>query len=178
MNKAVELLYEEHELIMDAISIAKELHVKIETPKLYEQQVFDLISFFREYADKYHHYKEEEILFPEMIKANELLESGVVKEMLDNHEDFRALIAEIETLTKDKKYSSAQNKLEEYVEALTDHIAVENEEVFEIATTLFNEKQLENIYFRFKDIDNELGEGNKEVLREQLKRIKKLIVIE
>ena len=108
-----------------------------------------------------------------MIKANELLESGVVKEMLDNHEDFRVLIAGIETLTKEKKYTSAQDKLAEYVEALTDHIAVENEEVFEIATTLFSEKELENIYFRFKDIDYELGENNKEGLRERLNKIKK-----
>ena len=173
MNKAVELLYDEHEIIMDAISVAKELRKKIEQPELYEQQVFALISFFREYADKYHHYKEEEILFPEMIKANELLESGVVKEMLDNHEDFRVLIAGIETLTKEKKYTSAQDTLAEYVEALTDHIAVENEEVFEIATTLFSEKELENIYFKFKDIDYELGENNKEGLRERLNKIKK-----
>ena len=48
MNKAVELLYDEHEIIMDAISVAKELRKKIEQPELYEQQVFALISFFRE----------------------------------------------------------------------------------------------------------------------------------
>jgi len=172
MNKAVTLLFDEHEIILEAIEIAKGLRDSIEKPEAYERKTSELISFFREYADKYHHYKEEEVLFPEMIKANELLESGVVKEMLDNHVDFREMIREVESFTNSKNYEQAQNTLEAYVEALSDHIAVENEEVFEIATTLFNEKELENIFFRFKDIDLELGENNKERLREKLGNIR------
>lgn len=172
MNKAIELLFDEHDIILDAINIAKDLKNIINKPEMYRQQVFELISFFREYADKYHHYKEEEILFPEMSKANELLESGVIQEMLENHSDFRELIAGIESLTKEGNYDAAQQKLEQYVESLTDHIAVENDEVFEIATTLFSEKELDNIYFKFKDIDNDLGESNKTGLRERLNKIK------
>lgn len=174
---AIKILFEEHEIITDATNIAKGLRKIIDKPELYEQHVLGLIAFFREYADKYHHHKEEDILFPEMIKANELLESGVIQEMFENHENFRELIAEIEQLTKDKNYLSAQNKLEQYADSLIDHIAVENEEVFEIAKTLFSDSELEKIYFRFKDLDNELGENNKNILQERLNRIQQNIIV-
>lgn len=171
MNNPIDLLFKEHEIITEAGNIAKDLRKIIDNPQLYEKQVSGLITFFREFADQYHHHKEEEILFPEMIKANELLESGVILEMFENHGDFRELISEIELLTKNKNYQKAQDKLEEYVNSLIDHIAVENEEVFEIAKTLFSDSELEKIYFKFKDIDNELGEANKKRLQEQLKNI-------
>lgn len=172
MNNPIDLLYKEHELIVEAAEIAKELRLLIDKRELYEKKVFELISFFREFADSCHHQKEEQVLFPEMIKANELLESGVVMEMFENHEDFRELISEIEQLTKEKNYENAQNKLEQYVDSLIDHIAVENEEVFEIAKTLFNDQEMEKIYFKFKDIDYEYGENKKNDLEEKLNTIR------
>lgn len=172
MNNPIETLYEEHNIIIDAINIAYDLRKIIDNSDLYEEQANSLIMFFKEFADKYHHQKEETVLFPQMIKANELLESGVVQEMYENHEDFRKLINEIEKSIKNKDFENAQEKLEQYIGALTDHIAVENEEVFEIAQTLFNEKDLEKIYYKFKDIDSEFGEKDKNLLQEQLNKIR------
>lgn len=177
MNNPIDLLYKEHEIILDAANVAKQLRIIIDNPDLYEKQVFELLSFFKKYADQYHHHKEEEVLFPEMIKANELLESGVIQEMFENHEDFRELIEEIKQSTKSKDYQNAQNKLEQYIDALIDHIAVENEEVFEIAKTLFSSEELENIYFKFKDIDREFGENNKILLQEQINKIRESLPI-
>ncbi len=172
MNNPIETLYEEHNIIIDAINIAYDLRKIIDNSDLYEEQANSLIMFFKEFADKYHHQKEETVLFPQMIKANELLESGVVQEMYENHEDFRKLINEIEKSIKNKDFENAQEKLEQYIGALTDHIAVENEEVFEIAQTLFNENDLEKIYYKFKDIDSEFGEKDKNLLQEQLNKIR------
>lgn len=172
MNNPIEILYEEHNIIIDAINIAHDLRKIIYNSDLYEKQANSLLIFFREFADKCHHQKEETVLFPQMIKANELLESGVVQEMFENHEDFRELINEIEKSIKNRDYKNAQNKLEEYTDALTDHIAVENEEVFEIAQTLFNENELEKIYYKFKDIDSEFGEKDKNLLQKQLNEIR------
>lgn len=172
MSNPIEILYKEHNIIMDAINIAHDLRKIIDNSVLYEKQVNSLILFFREFADKCHHQKEETVLFPQMIKANELLESGVVQEMFENHDDFRKLINEIEKSIKNKDYKSAQNKLEQYIDSLKDHIAVENEEVFEIAQTLFNENELEKIYFKFKDIDSEFGEKNINLFQERLNEIR------
>ena len=162
MKDPIEVLLDEHKIITSAIDLANhadELWLKNEA--VYEIIIRKLISFFRIYADLYHHHKEEKILFPEMQKKNELLQDGVLKEMFNNHEDFRNMINSIETFLDKKNYQSAQEQLNIYLEDLLDHIAVENEEVFQIAETLFNKEELEKIYFRFQDSDFETEEQNK-----------------
>jgi hemerythrin-like domain-containing protein len=162
INPFLKILYDEHIIIVNAIDVAKQAKPLIgKEDVLYEKTVRQLIGFFRDYADKYHHYKEENILFPEMNRRNELLEDGMIKEMFDNHEDFREMIRSIEKNLDVKNFSGTQTELEKYGEALLDHIAVENEEVFQMAETLINENELEKIGHRFLDCDRELGDDKK-----------------
>jgi hemerythrin-like domain-containing protein len=166
MNPFLKLLYDEHEIIVNAIDVAKQSESLIGVDDaLYEKTVRELIGFFRNYADKYHHYKEEMILFPEMKKKNEFLEDGVIKEMFDNHEEFRDMIRSIEKDLDGKNFIAAQLDLNNYGEALLDHIAVENDEVFQMAETLFDDAELERISFRFQDCDRDLGDKQKEELK-------------
>lgn len=172
LKSPVKVLFDEHDIIVSAINTAKEADKLIAKDEIiYEQLVWNLIKFFREYADQYHHHKEEQILFPEMSKKNELLEDGVIKEMFENHEDFRDLIKSVETFLDEKNYTGAQKQLNIYTESLLDHIAVENDEVFQMAETIFDDDELEKIYFRFEDCDRELGDANKTQLINQLKEI-------
>lgn len=167
MNKTIQVLYNEHEIIGNAIHAAQQAKNYMATnEKQYDRNVRELIGFFRDYADNFHHYKEEQILFPAMAKRNELLADGVLKEMLDNHEDFREQLKAIETLLDEKKYTQAQKLLDTYTEALSDHIAVENDEVFQMAETLFSGAELEKIFFDFEDADIELGNGKKQEFEE------------
>lgn len=167
MNKTIQVLYQEHETIVNAIEAAQQLKAQLgKNDKQYEQNVRELISFFRDYADNYHHHKEEQILFPAMKKKNELLADGVLKEMLDNHEEFRDLVSSIEKALDEKNFIQAQQKLDIYTEALLDHIAVENDEVFQMAETLFSEAESEKLYYDFEDADIELGSGKKQEFEE------------
>ncbi|MBL0310143.1 MAG: hemerythrin domain-containing protein [Bacteroidetes bacterium] len=163
MNNALKMLYDEHEIIGQAIEIAKQASSLVgNNDEQYEKTVLELIRFFKNYSDQYHHRKEEEILFPEMEKKNEMLSDGVIHEMLSNHEDFREMIRSIEKSLSGKNYAEAQSRLEQYTEALLDHIAVENDEVFQMTESLFSEDELDKIYFRFQDSDRELGDTLKE----------------
>jgi hemerythrin-like domain-containing protein len=162
MNNPLEILYGEHEIIKSALGITKTLkELSIKKTEEYEDTVRRLLVFFRGFADEYHHFKEEQILFPEMARKNELLAEGIIKEMNDNHEDFRKMLSNIEEFLNIKNYSSAQAELEKYTELLLDHIAVENEEVFQVADSLFNSDELEKIGFRFQDIDRDFGNTRK-----------------
>ncbi|MEK6616530.1 MAG: hemerythrin domain-containing protein, partial [Bacteroidota bacterium] len=74
MNKSMKVLFDEHEIIVNAINTTRQAKSLIgKNDAAYEKLITQLIGFFRNYADKYHHFKEEEILFPEMAKRNELL---------------------------------------------------------------------------------------------------------
>ena len=178
MTRSMKVLFDEHEIIVNAIDTARQAKSLIgKEDDAYEKLVHQLIGFFRNYADKYHHFKEEEILFPEMAKRNELLSDGVIKEMFENHADFRDMIKEIEKSLIEKKYPQAQQQLEKYTEALLDHIAVENDEVFQTAESIFTEEELEKIYFRFEDCDRELGNANKEELKELADTLRKNLLM-
>lgn len=165
MQQPVKILYDEHEIIVSAIELAKQTAALWKTkPDRFEKTLRELISFFRNYADKFHHYKEEEVLFPEMNRKNELLKNGLIKEMFDNHADFREMLGSIEVHLNNKNFALADQQLLEYTEKLLDHIAVENDEVFQMAEALFTPDELEKINFRFADWDNELGGKKKKEL--------------
>lgn len=173
----MKLLFEEHEIILNAVGSTKAARAWLGAdPLFYEQTIRSLILFFRDYADRYHHCKEEEILFPEMCRRNELLAGGVIHEMLDNHDTFRQMLAEIEASLVQKKYEATQHQLEEYAEALSDHIAVENEEVFQAAASLFTDAELEKIRFRFLDCDRDLGTGRKEELENSARLLQSVLM--
>lgn len=176
MNNPIYLLFDEHELIVSAAETARQTEdfIGVDNER-YTKIVGDLILFFRNYADKYHHYKEEKILFPEMCKQNELLKEGMVQEMLGNHDDFREMLSDIEKSLASKQYETTNKILQQYVEMLLDHVAVENDELFQIAESLFDENELERLFFLFKDTDRELGEEKKQELATLIKAVQKSV---
>lgn len=164
LPQAIALLDQEHQTIKDKLSEARTYMRAVSGGEKPLSDMLLFISFFRNYADGYHHHKEEEILFPEMCRRNELLEQGVIEEMLQNHADFRDMVSAIESAIQTGDIGATQKKLETYAEALLDHIAVEDDEVFQIAESLFSESEIENIYYRFLDCDRERGDEEKAAL--------------
>lgn len=156
---------DEHEVIKSAIEAGRKLDGLWETDKAkYESTVFTLIKFFREYADGYHHHKEEQVLFPEMGRVDEMLKDSILRELEEHHVASREMVKNIEQAVTDGDYSKSHTLLREYGEQLVDHIAAEDDELFPMAETLFNDKENENVYFRFCDVDMELGAEKKQDL--------------
>jgi hemerythrin-like domain-containing protein len=155
MTEAIKNLINEHRIISQKLQDTNELFADVSEGKKNSSEIIDNIEFFKKYADQLHHHKEEEILFPAMIKKNEMAGQGIIAEMLENHEDFRKMLSEINTQVQENNIEAAYEKFRVYHEALLDHIAVEDDEVFHMAETLLSEEELENIFFKFKDIEVE-----------------------
>ncbi|MBZ0203720.1 MAG: hemerythrin domain-containing protein [Ignavibacteria bacterium] len=175
MNKTLAVLYSEHEIIKSVIEFRERISsLSKSDPQKYKNIINELVNFFRNYADKFHHYKEEKLLFPLMCEKNEMLQESIVSEMLENHQDFRKLVNSIETEVNSDNFGESVSLLSKYTEMLLDHIAVEDDELFQIAETLFDDNELEKLYFDFQDIDRELGFDNKielEKMKENLESI-------
>jgi len=158
MHKSIEVLYNEHEIIKSVINYREKITVLAKSdPVKCKDIIIRLIDFFRNYADKFHHYKEEKLLFPLMSEKNEMLKDSIIEEMLDNHQDFRKLVKSIESAVEMENCEESSALLLKYTEMLLDHIAVEDDEFFQMAETLLDEKELDKMYYDFQDIDRELG---------------------
>ncbi len=166
-NNPAEMLMKEHSTIEQVESVIHSMDGLWEKDhEKYRAMVSKLLYFFREYSDVFHHRKEEEVLFPELINHPDFLLNEIIDELEEHHEMFREYTKEIEDLIESDELIKAHVLLKRYVNDLLDHIAVENDELFSIAENLFTDSQLENMYFRFKDIDLELGEDLKTELEQ------------
>ena len=161
-NNPIKVMYGEHEIIVKAEKVIENLENTWENnPEEYADKVKKLVEFFREYADGYHHRKEEEVLFPAIKDHPDFVLQEIIDEFMEHHEGFREYATEIIEAINEEDYARSYKILKRYINDLLDHIAAENEELFVLAENLMDENQLENIYFKFKDIDMELGESRK-----------------
>lgn len=160
-NDPISVLNREHEIIKKAVAILKSVGASALSPDEMKRQYLTLIGFFRNYADGYHHQKEEEALFPALEEKSEILSEGILKEMFDQHESMRGMIRESEALLNKNDIIAARKCLEEYAEALLDHIAVEDDELFITASDLLSEPEQERMFFSFMDADRERGDDKK-----------------
>lgn len=169
---ASQLLIAEHDLIKKTETMISRIKLLWEKDsEKYKTIVLRLVYFFKEYSDKYHHYKEEEILFPEMINHSDFKLVEIIEELEDHHVIFREYTQQITLFVQQNRFEEAQKILEKYVDNLLDHIAIEDNELFGMAEALFSPDEYEKIYLRYKDIDAALGDNKKlelEKIPEQL----------
>lgn len=158
-------MYAEHEIISKAENVIDALDFSWEADAgKYEATVKSLVQFFREYADGFHHRKEEEVLFPAIRNHPDFAIPGMIDALLHHHDEFREYARDILAALEQSDYPESYKLLTHYMQDLKDHIAAENDELFVLAENLLGPDQLEAIYFRFQDIDHALGESRKNEL--------------
>lgn len=171
-NNPIQTMLDEHEVICKAEYIVENINFLWKTNEnKYKETVATLITFFREYADGYHHRKEEDVLFPAIHDHPDFVLQEIIEEFETHHEDFREYTVEIENAITEGDYEKSYTELNNYLQDLLDHIGAENDELFVLAESLMDENDLETIFFKFKDIDLELGEDRKVELEQSIAAI-------
>lgn len=168
MKTALQILSDEHQNILKVIEILlKEcdfLQAGGEIKKTFFEKVID---FVRGYADKFHHAKEEDILFQEF---NRLAEDGCVhcnpvEQMLREHDLGRNFIGNLEEGNekndKDKIIENARG----YAQLLKEHIFKEDNILYPMADEALSQEAKEMILKKFKlKEDERIGEREKYLL--------------
>jgi hemerythrin-like domain-containing protein len=162
--KFIGLLMIEHRLIERVVVLLKKELVKLESGREYNPElIFQAVDFFRTYADRTHHGKEEDILFRELTKKtiseehkqlmNELIEEHIiarknVKGLLQANEQY------VKGLTKDT--SSIINFIKALVELYPYHIQKEDTRFFIPIMNYFSEEEQENMLKQFYEFDRQM----------------------
>lgn len=134
--RAIEILMEEHQIILRGLAVARELATRLRAREEgLEPAVTRLGSFLHDFADKHHHAKEEDLLFPWMNGMGMPVDAGPIACMLSEHVQGRAFVGKVlegasDLATHGKAVASA---LDGFAMLLEAHIMKEDTILFQMA---------------------------------------------
>lgn len=150
---AIQIMMDEHVYIKKALQIIRALCLKI----LYEGKVdtesfYQVIDFIRNYADKYHHGKEEDFLFKMMSEElGEVIQKGPIAGMLAEHDlgrlyvsNLKAALEQYENHHNDAKIDIIGNAIA-YEELLQRHITKEDTAIYTFAEKKLSSSTLDQL---------------------------------
>lgn len=177
MFEPTRILRDEHDVILQGLTLLESCSERLRTRESVSPDTLDsLIEFFRLFADRTHHGKEEALLFPAMIEKGFSAESGPIHCMLSEHEQNRALTKRMMQASAEYRAGDQAAALrfaeatDEYIQMLREHIDKENFVLFNMAEQVLSAEEPE-LLAKFHDVDrNQIGEG-------EIARLKNLLAV-
>lgn len=178
--KPTEDLVDEHKAIKIMLSIMDNISNRLEAGKhVNPQHLEKILEFLRIFADKCHHGKEEDLLFPVLVEAGIPRESAPIAVMLNEHKIGRDYIKNMaDNFVKYKRGDSSSSSkiiknIREYTRLLTQHIDKEDTILYPMADHQLSDEKQKELLKRFEDIEkNVIGEGKHEDFHKLLLHLK------
>ncbi len=119
------------------------------------------IDFIRNYADKFHHAKEEDILFIELNKDSANTHCNPTEQMLYEHNSGRQYVKEIEAGLAENSLTKVLAGARNYGNLLKDHIYKEDNILYPMADETLSDKIKDEMLEKFEKIGQEYAAVNK-----------------
>ncbi len=179
MRTATQILRREHEGIMKMLEVAEAAAKKLERGKRVSSKTLrDLLDFFQTFADKCHHSKEEELLFPALETKGIPRAGGPIGIMLTDHEQGRALINALSQATSDylaNRRGASQRWARtawNYIHLVRGHIYREDNVLLAIAEGILRPNEQDELAEKFEKLEIErVGRGTHTRLHGVLNRV-------
>ena len=176
--QAIDILLEEHVVILQHLETLGRAAEKIARgegpPKAFFEEALEIC---RDFADRYHHYKEEHVMFGLLAQKHVGRIDGEVDRHRDQHEACRNLIQQIgESLEgyQQELDSSARTVfrgLSDYVRILRSHIRSENEIFFPMAAEALTEAEGEALLEEFQRYEAKVGDVDLDAYRSRVEAL-------
>jgi hemerythrin-like domain-containing protein len=158
MNTATKNLENDHVNILRLIDVMeKMILVKSKNTEHFEKTV----SLIKSYADGLHHAKEENLLFPLMVKRGFSSEQGPIAVMLHDHAEGRDYVKGMAEgiagykIGNDSALAKIYENMQGYITLLRNHIAKENNVLFRMADNSLSENDQQELLKEFAKVENE-----------------------
>jgi len=164
-------LRHEHDVILRALAVLKRAGDRLAAGvPVDETALGELIALIRTFADRCHHGKEEEHLFP-LLRAKGI--GTVLAVFLDDHVEGREYL---EILSSGGPAAERATAARKYVGLLRDHIERENEVLFPWADGVLEPAEHAELARRYADVEERVvGPGVHEMLLATLDRLEAAI---
>ncbi len=170
---AIDMLMEEHRLIEKVMFGLEQFADKLEDGETADRKDFiKFAEFFREFADRCHHGKEEDILFEEMIECGFNREAGPVAVMLYEHGVGREKVQVMRNAGESDEWNDeieeeAIHAARDFIVLLRDHILKEDNILFPMAANQLPENLVDGLLEKFNEFNSQkLGNDKREKLKE------------
>ena len=165
-------LVDEHRLILRMIALLEKNAPRTAEGTFLDWQFYlDGIDFIRQYADRFHHAKEEDVLFDALVENGMPRENSPVAAMLMEHNKGRAYVSAMEAAVREamaglsgREALIAENALQ-YAELLRDHIAKEDDILYPLAERVIPETIREEIVNGYNRAEKQSETGFSEKCR-------------
>jgi len=165
--KPTEILSSEHRVIEQVLDCLDKIIQKCQTEgKLDKRSAKDAVAFFRNFADRCHHGKEEAHLFPAMEAKGFPRDGGPTDVMLHEHEQGRSFVRGMDKSIDAAANGDAAAQKEfvrnawGYINLLREHIQKEDHCLFAMANNALNEQDQQALLAAFGKVEaEEMGEG-------------------
>lgn len=140
MRDVTSVLTEEHRLILRMIDLVERNTRLLEEGRFADWDFYlDAVDFIRHYADRFHHAKEEDVLFRELVRNGMPAKSSPVEAMLMAHDEGRAFVRGMEEAARRAQGGDASaavavaENARGYAALLRDHIDKEDNILYPLA---------------------------------------------
>ena len=162
-----EILIEEHRIIEKMLMIVDTLCDRLEKGENVESEHFrKAVDFIKNFADKCHHRKEEDVLFTMLVEKGMRKDAGPIGVMLDEHKMGRNFVKNlVEALDKyEKGDKSAKDQVIEnargYTQLLKQHILKEDRILYPMGDRILTSHDQRELLEDFERVEKEeMGEG-------------------
>lgn len=170
MNGPTQVLMDEHRIIEGALIILEGLCDRMEAGELVSPDHLEqIVDFIVSFADKYHHAKEEGILFPAMVSAGFPMKGGPIAVMLAEHElgrgYVRGMIAGVDEYRAGKGHQGFTENARNYIELLRAHITKEDSILYPMAEARLSDDEKDRLFEEFERVKRDQGEIEEEFKR-------------
>lgn len=175
MNTATEDLIHEHKAIQHALNILEKISERIENNgDTDSSDINNFLEFLKEFADKCHHGKEEDFLFPALEKAGIKKEGGPIGVMLSEHTQGRNYIGQMQNSILNNQFDRLLfiQASRDYISLMRSHIQKENTVLFPMVDVKLSVSEQTDLYEKFENHEeNVIGKGRHEELHNILETL-------
>ena len=151
MKSPTQILKDEHKNILKIADALTEECDALESGKKLNKDFFsNAVEFVREYADRFHHAKEEDILFKELCKPEAEMHCNPVEQMLCEHNLGRNFVKGMEEALKDGDKEKVIENARGYAQLIQEHINKEDNILYPMADEALNENSKKSMLKEFE----------------------------
>lgn len=168
-------LRHEHDGILHGLKILESMVVLLKNDEKMDANDFlSMVDFLKLFADKCHHGKEENLLFPALEKAGVQNQNGPIGQMLIEHTQGRIFIVQMSDALENRAVDKAgfAAAATDYINLLRAHINKENNVLFAMADQKITANEQQRLLTAFEKFEETvMGKGTHEKLHETLHRL-------